>query len=499
MARLAPLASVPTRKRKSGSSHPKDRRAAISASIRSSEANSRVATLRSRPLSGNFLKWEDLAPSVLNWNNQILHMSEKQLSFLLNAQAQTLPDPSNLRRWNCNATARCLLCGLPAASAKHTLSHCYIALIQGRFTWRHDNVLSALEPHIRGRVAKANRSDPVLRKPIHFLPAGFSAPCRRRFRLASPSLLCCANDWEVQFDFDGNLVFPSVTGVTTALRPDIVIWSPSKKVIIWGELTCPLEERFLESQVSKLSRYMSLEIECRVRGWATHAFPFEVGCLGFVSNSSRKFLLALGISKSELKWAIWKMSEAARKSSCHIWHSRRNSKWIGPPLVPRKTSPQSVPPSSSSSPCSAPLLPLPPPPFPPPFHLLPSSLQAKLLENKRRALALRAKRKHAERVQKEDDALLSRLKSLCDNIDDEFDAPVRPGLGAADVQLDELGLPVLLPNPNLRLRPTCVKPCISSLSLKGMPLSEINHLWFDDIKRKRLADPLSELNALMRS
>ena len=489
------------RKRKPGCSHLKERRAAISASIRSDEADSRVATLRSRPLSGNFLTWEDLAPSVLNWNNQILRMSEKQLSFLLNAQAQTLPDASNLRRWNCNATARCVLCGLPAATAKHTLSHCYIALIQGRFSWRHDNVLSALEPHVRGRVAKVNRSDPVLRKPIRFLPAGCLAPCRRWSRLASPSLLCCANDWEVQFDFDGNLVFPSVTGVTTALRPDIVIWSPSKKVIIWGELTCPLEERFLESQVIKLSRYMSLEIECRVRGWATHAFPFEVGCLGFVSNSSRKFLLALGISKSELKWAIWKMSEAARKSSCHIWHSRRNSKWIGPPLVPRKTSPQydPSPPASSSSPCPAPLLPLPPPPFPPPFHLLPSSLQSKILENKKRALALRAKRKHAERVQKEkDDALLSRFERLCDNIDVELDAPVRPRLGAADVQLDELGWPVPSSNPNLRLWPTCVEPCISNLSLKDMPLSEINRLWFDDIKKKRLADPLSGLNALMR-
>ena len=112
---------------------------------------------------------------------------------------------------------------------------------------------------------------------------------------------------------------------------------------------------------------------------------------------------------------------------------------------------------------------------------------------------LRAKRKHAERVQKEkDDALLSRFKLLCDNIDVELDAPVRPRLGAADVQLDELGCPVLPPNPNLRLRPTCVEPCISNLSLKDMPLSEINRLWFDNIKKKRLADPLSELHALLR-
>ena len=102
-------------------------------------------------------------------------------------------------------------------------------------------------------------------------------------------------------------------------------------------------------------------------------------------------------------------------------------------------------------------------------------------------------------MQKEkDDALLSRFELLCGNIDVELDAPVRPRLGAADVQLDELGWPVPSSNPNLRLWPTCVEPCISNLSLKDMPLSEINRLWFDDIKKKRLADPLSELNALMR-
>ena len=109
-------------------------------------------------------------------------------------------------------------------------------------------------------------------------------------------------------------------------------------------------------------------------------------------------------------------------------------------------------------------------------------------------------------MQKEkDDALLSRFKLLCDNIDIVLDAPV-PKLSAADlmhVQHDELGWPVLLPDPNLpdpnlRLWPSCADPCISNLSLKGMPLPEINRLWFDDINKKQHANPLNELNALMR-
>ena len=123
---------------------------------------------------------------------------------------------------------------------------------------------------------------------------------------------------------------------------------------------------------------------------------------------------------------------------------------------------------------------------------------------------------------REDGALWSRLKSLWDDIDEELDVPVPssppPGPDMVVVQLDEFGLPAHLPNPpnpdaaqldeyglpNLRW-PTCGQsharvvdePCISTVSLKGMPLPEINCLWFDDIQKKRLADLLSELYALM--
>ena len=90
-------------------------------------------------------------------------------------------------------------------------------------------------------------------------------------------------------------MFPPITGVTTNLRPDIVIWSIALKTVIWGELSCPLEELILEAYIRKTQRYLSLEIALIVKGWRVHAFPFEVGSLGFVGHSLKKFLSVIGL------------------------------------------------------------------------------------------------------------------------------------------------------------------------------------------------------------
>ena len=82
------------------------------------------------------------------------------------------------------------------------------------------------------------------------------------------SLLNAATDWQIGIDLDNNLVFPAATGVASGCRPGVVIWSPLTKTIIWGELTCPLEELILDAHIRKKNRYLHLEVECRVRGWA---------------------------------------------------------------------------------------------------------------------------------------------------------------------------------------------------------------------------------------
>jgi hypothetical protein len=344
----------------------KRRRSEIVSLVRNEETNARIAQLRDLPLSGNFLRWEGLSSASPNLSHQILFMSEAELKFLLNAQAQSLPSPGNLRRWGCNFNARCLLCSKPAATAKHTLSSCSTALRQGRYLWRHNNVLRAVKTDLEGLIARANRTPPAFFPNPHlisFIPAGTKPP-QTRARTARPCLLSCACDWKVKIDLHDNLLFPPETGVSTGLRPDVVIWSKASKTVIWGELTCPLEENIPEAHVRKKRRYLQLEVDCRVKGWTVHAFQFEVGAIGFVANSARKFFSSLGCPNPQFKHVSERMSSSSRRSSFHIWNCRRSSNWIGPPLGPRATA-------------------SPPPPSPRvPFVLLPAPLQDRANANK---------------------------------------------------------------------------------------------------------------------
>ena len=106
-------------------------------------------------------------------------------------------------------------------------------------------------------------------------------------------------------------MFPPITGVTTNLRPDIVIWSIALKTVIWGELSCPLEELILEAYIRKTQRYLSLEIALIVKGWRVQAFPFEVGSLGFVGHSLKKFLSVIGLRGSRQRTVIQELSSVS--------------------------------------------------------------------------------------------------------------------------------------------------------------------------------------------
>ena len=97
-------------------------------------AEARLVNLRDLALSGNFLKWDNLMSSQLDWNNQILGMSPKELSFVANAQTLALPDPSNLRRWGFNKLAVCPLRNKRGATTAHILSGCFVALHGERYT-----------------------------------------------------------------------------------------------------------------------------------------------------------------------------------------------------------------------------------------------------------------------------------------------------------------------------------------------------------------------------
>ena len=73
------------------------------------------------------------------------------LKFAINAGMVTLPSFDNLRRWGKRVSDRCPFCNNIQTLA-HILSNCSVSLDQGRYTWRHDSVLSSIISIVRPRL-----------------------------------------------------------------------------------------------------------------------------------------------------------------------------------------------------------------------------------------------------------------------------------------------------------------------------------------------------------
>ena len=268
-----------------------------------------------------------------DWNTQILGMSEKELAFVMNAQALSACSPFNLRRWGFNLAACCKLCGKKAATGKHLLSSCPKALFQNRYTWRHDNVLRCISSDLCGLISRANRNKNPKSQIKHishsFVKSGATAKPRRKEIIES--LLSSANDWKMVIDFDASIPFP-ITDVPTNLRPDIVIYSLSLRIVIWGELTCPGEERIAESAIKKMRRYNKLAADLSLKLWKVYPMTLEVGSIGFLGNSVRHFLKSLGAKSEQLKAMLKRMSLTASRSSFYIWNAIHCVNWNPPQL-----------------------------------------------------------------------------------------------------------------------------------------------------------------------
>lgn len=198
--------------------------------------------------------------SDLSWNDLIYDISENVLSFRLNAMSHALPCPNNLRRWGFKSQGKCPICSKKCATAAHFLSNCYVALKQGRYTWRHDNVLKGIHKDFVGLVQRANRTNASQeRRPEPYFIKQGTTPRFSKRNMSSILRTKCPTDWKITFDFNNNRTIPPETHVITNQRPDIVIWSVSTKRIIWAEETVPLERNIVATVLRKTSRYADLK------------------------------------------------------------------------------------------------------------------------------------------------------------------------------------------------------------------------------------------------
>ena len=244
----------------------------LSSHLRVIDVEEQLSRLKTLQLQGRWLEWSGLMNLDLSWQQLIHNWSDKELRFALQATTNTAPTPLNLRRWGHQSVdPSCQLCGRPA-SLRHILNGCPSALNQGRYTWRHDSVLRILKRHLLSfwqspltQNTIKDRANLSTQPYIRFVPAGSASTqsTRRSTHLhsdtrhkrhplsSSKDLLLNSNDWEFLFDLgDSQLVFPPEIAVTTQ-RPDIVIFSRSKKAVLLVELTVPLEDRVAAGHTRK--------------------------------------------------------------------------------------------------------------------------------------------------------------------------------------------------------------------------------------------------------
>ena len=121
-------------------------------------------------------------------------------------------------------------------------------------------------------------------------------------------------------DLKHNFIFPTEI-VLTKKRADIVIWSVKAKKVFAIELTVPYEENFELAHQRKSEKYEDLREQFVRNGWKMNVFSIEVGCRGFIANSTSVFLTNLGLPPLDKRKYMEKIQDKALAASAWIWQS----------------------------------------------------------------------------------------------------------------------------------------------------------------------------------
>ena len=300
----------------------KEKRRMVVNTAREMEEEKRVVRMAGLRKQGAPMNWE--VPERKISSMEVVGMQENRLGYLVKSVYDLLPTPENRSRWF-GTEERCQLCGGVGTMA-HILCGCPTALGQGRYRWRHDQVLREIAHHVEEKRKESNNS-PATRTPyIAFVKAGEKKTGSTE--TGARSYLDGQTDWRLQVDLDKRLKVPEEIAPTD-LRPDLILISDSGKKMGVMELTVPNEDRVEVSNEIKRSKYAVLQVEGKKRGWSVQVWAVEVGCRGFPAGSLPTFFKDLGITGGKRRRAIRKVGEAAERASRWIWRRSGNREWGG--------------------------------------------------------------------------------------------------------------------------------------------------------------------------
>ena len=304
----------------------KEHRHHIADMVRADIEESRYVKAVELALQGTWTAWRDYIQRNISWKG-ILGTKGSLLRFCLGATYDTLSTPSNLERWGLISKATCALCGQEGCCIRHILSGCPKALGQGRYEWRHNTILRTIAHGIQSFIQNNKVVSQGIKK-IHFVPESNTTKCKKT-RKPDLGILHRAADFICDVDLDKRLKYPNHIAVSD-LRPDIVVYSNSLKLVLHIELTAPCEERFKESNAKKDFSYginSKLELKCRDNGWKVLCFPVEVGARGYAAKSLQYCLRKLGLGRNRSKSISKEAADASLRCSFWIWLLKDSVEW----------------------------------------------------------------------------------------------------------------------------------------------------------------------------
>ena len=265
----------------------------VSLSVKNVESHlSKVNTLQKQ---GDFLSLAEKEKGDAVWKSFIYNIKKGTMKFILNSITNTLPTGNNLLQWGKSTSDHCKLCRGKETTC-HVLNNCKVALDQGKYTWRHDSILSYIADCLDTTKYKS-----YIDIPNHQTPTGGTVP---------------------------------VDICITPLRPDIVIMDEKKSTIDLFELTCPLEPNIKRRNSEKNNKYAHFitdieQMKCKVT-------CFEIGSRGYLSPENQQRLKELhAFCKPSIKLKLFKENISALSiySSYAIFISRKEPQWIQPPFL----------------------------------------------------------------------------------------------------------------------------------------------------------------------
>ena len=143
----------------------------------------------------------------------------------------------------------------------------------GRYTWRHDKILTRLVEELQTFlqwVNAKNVSHVDLKDMFIIFVREGEQPCGRRAALRSGVLLT-ANDWALIYDSpEDPLAFPGHI-IQTSLRPDVVIYSNTTEQVFILEFMIPME-LFVQRNIDKENKYAKLLDDLNINQWTGQIF-----------------------------------------------------------------------------------------------------------------------------------------------------------------------------------------------------------------------------------